>query len=511
MGKQHALDELKSRNGDRRRGGDDLRNEHRREKDDLRKNSSKEDEDHHHRNRDKCLTKRSSSHRRDDGSRRNDRRKDEDYKNRDDRHRSRLDDGTDDGRNSKDAQSSRSKSKSNDEKLDHRIEQRQDKDKLDKQRSRNKSRDDERRSRNDERRSRNDERRSRDERSRDGERRSRDGERRSRDDERSSRDDKYKLITASSSATKVKNFRNDQLDLSRSNDRCKSKEGDVKHRSGERRERNSKAKNPMNLNDEHSQANRDDNSPNRRLTNDEKTKFGDQIDFLSEGFNAELVLRLENSELCLPVPNAKIYNNLDEYAIKSFPSSKKSTVEQSELDLLRRQHEIKERMKGEIALLDLKRPRKDPNKSIPKTVLMLMEENESGLVNFLNKRLRIFIRRRRKSKHACEQYACLFGQLMFYDRHWNLILSDVSETVQFVNQADEKDAMMKETREDAPKSELNNDELSLSASLISSIDNRRLLIGKNLELKNAIRISIRERHFTKLFIRGDSIIYISKV
>ena len=240
---------------------------------------------------------------------------------------------------------------------------------------------------------------------------------------------------------------------------------------------------------------------------DEKGK-----DFLSNDFNAEIVLKLPDNEIELPAPNAKLFNNLDEYALKSFPSkkpSRSSSKLQTELDILRKQTEIKERLKEKIQSLDSKKNRR-LDRPLPKTISNFMNDNDLGLKNCLNKRVRIFLRRRRKSKHPCEQYACLFGQLMFFDRHWNLILSDVNETMQFVNE--ELNEELNETLNDklvVGDKQLSNESNSMSTSLISSIDNRRLIIGFNLE--NSIKISIRERHFTRLFIRGDNIIYISKV
>ena len=262
-----------------------------------------------------------------------------------------------------------------------------------------------------------------------------------------------------------------------------------------------------------------------------------ETDFLSAEFDAERVLQTPENALELPVPNAKIFNNLDEYALKSFPSkrpvasSTARAIEPTDLDILRRQHEIKERMRSQIEVLDSKQAKARARQV--KNVLSLMESDESGLRKFLNSRLRIFVRRRRKSKHPCERYACLFGQLMFFDKHWNLILSDVSETMQFVSQspadceAATVDAGSTETTsavcggkqvatspvddESRSNSKLcSRKTTGLSTSLISSIDNRRLVIGRN-ETEAPVRISIRERHFTRLFIRGDNIIYISKV
>ena len=284
---------------------------------------------------------------------------------------------------------------------------------------------------------------------------------------------------------------------------------------------------------------------NERRESTDKSNLCKQLDFLSSDFNPELVLRMPEDQVELPVACAKIFNNLDEYALKSFPSKKPSTAaagaKQTDLDILRRQHEIKERMKEQIEVLSSKKARNEARET--KTVLNLMESDESGLGKLLNKRLRIFVRRRRKSKHPCERYACLFGQLMFFDKHWNLILSDVSETMQFVNQSDcegehkevsagaeasSTDCNLSRTEaaneavrcdgeriapvvdEDGSNSKNKNETTGLSTSLISSLDNRRLLIGRN-ETETSVRISIRERHFTRLFIRGDNIIYISKV
>lgn len=263
-------------------------------------------------------------------------------------------------------------------------------------------------------------------------------------------------------------------------------------------------------------------------------KLCKQTDFLSNDFNPELVLQLPEDAVELPVPDAKIFNNLSEYALKSFPAKKPSTVsatksepaEQTDLDILRRQYEIKERMKSQIVVLDSKQARLQARQMEVKTVLSLMESDESGLGKFLNSRLRIFVRRRRKSKHPCERYACLFGQLMFFDKHWNLILSDVSETMQFVSEShteqtasgvaasgmtDEATKRCSDGNQDASSVDWKQKkETGLSTSLISSIDNRRLLIGRN-ESDSSVSVSIRERHFSRLFIRGDNIIYISKV
>lgn len=244
----------------------------------------------------------------------------------------------------------------------------------------------------------------------------------------------------------------------------------------------------------------------------DKTKKKEQLDFLSDEFDPLTALKSSSDQVRLPVPDAKVFNNLDEYALKSFPSKKSdqatSSGKQSDLDLLRRQNEIRERMKEKIVQLDAKKKPRKREDNQPRTILTPLSKsdgNRLSLEKFLNKRLRIFIRRRRKSKHGCEQYACVFGQLMFYDKHWNLILSDVNETMQYVDQVSDESLTNVEKNEDFLKNDF-----TLSTGLISSLDNRRLLINVNDEDKS-VNIAIRERHFKRLFVRGDNIIYISHV
>lgn len=159
-----------------------------------------------------------------------------------------------------------------------------------------------------------------------------------------------------------------------------------------------------------------------------------KLNFESECFNALQVLTVEEKLIKLPVEKAKLFQNLVEYENKSFP--KKSNI----LLKSEKKEETKEEVKkprempysGGYELPFVSKPRKEL-----KNVLTKMYDNDgpiSLLSKCLNKRIRVILRRRKLTIDNCDTFATLFGHLVAFDRHFNIILKDVQEFVKILNQ-----------------------------------------------------------------------------
>lgn len=181
------------------------------------------------------------------------------------------------------------------------------------------------------------------------------------------------------------------------------------------------------------------------------------FDFIGESFDAEAVLRNREKGLkCLPCPNAKTFNNLNEYSNKTF----KKTATGSQ----HREPEPQRKFTAEQVAACV-RPERVVREQ--KTVLNQMQ-TQSGPLQLLSRSIGLRIRiqiRRRKAGPPGSQFACLTGMLVAFDKHFNLILSDVDEVI-------------------------------------------RLMSHKETGVAQQC-IQQKERHVSRLFVRGDSVVIVS--
>lgn len=182
-----------------------------------------------------------------------------------------------------------------------------------------------------------------------------------------------------------------------------------------------------------------------------------RCDFTAETFDASIALHdRENGLKSLPCPNAKTFNNLDEYSNKTF---KKTPV------LNQRREPEPERKFTAEQVAACARPER-PEREV-KTVLTRMQ-SATGPLHLLTRSmgLRIMVRiRRRKAGPPGAQFACLTGLLVAFDKHFNLILRDVDEVIRLMSHKDQ---------------------------------------GVRQEC-----IHQKERHVNRLFVRGDSVVIVS--
>ena len=185
-----------------------------------------------------------------------------------------------------------------------------------------------------------------------------------------------------------------------------------------------------------------------------KSDVQDKLDFTGPLFDPVFALQNTKQALqSLPCKNAKTFNNLDEYHKKTFVRNvnnpKEEPVGEPERKFTQQQIDA------------CSKPSKFKWKDPPDIVSKMDKSTGplSLLKNCLGQRVRLSIRRRKFGPQLsqCEE---VFGQLVAFDRHLNLILLDVDRVI-------------------------------------------------NIKRKGGT-IEKRERHTNQLFLRGDNIIYVAK-
>ena len=154
------------------------------------------------------------------------------------------------------------------------------------------------------------------------------------------------------------------------------------------------------------------------------------VDFESESFDPNAALSSDDDSIKLPVPNAKIFNNLDEYFLKSFSQIKSLKPPKSPPKEIKRNFDrilIASGSQSSSASQSSLRRRELP------TILTRMKQSSgpmSILYKSLNNRINILIRRRKASPIFSGRFARLNGLLIAFDKHCNLVMSDVDEKYQ---------------------------------------------------------------------------------
>ncbi|RWS13035.1 U7 snRNA-associated Sm-like protein LSm11 [Dinothrombium tinctorium] len=184
------------------------------------------------------------------------------------------------------------------------------------------------------------------------------------------------------------------------------------------------------------------------MSDENERKSHDSLNFESEQFDALKALHAEDQQLMIPVPNAKVFNNLDEYSRKSFGNA--SIAVHSSQSSLKRESFRRLFTAEQMATVSTKTWKEPPN------VLSKMQQRIgplSLLTKCLNKRTKVLIRRRRRTENESERFFWLTALLIAFDKHFNLVLYDVDE-------------------------------------------------------KCESKCDLTERHFNKLFVRGDNVVLV---
>lgn len=167
----------------------------------------------------------------------------------------------------------------------------------------------------------------------------------------------------------------------------------------------------------------------------QKKPTGDPYDFVSESFDA--VLCLKNPRVALPklpYPNAKIFNNLDEYYKKTFKRSQSMTGKK--LSLAAPEYSMPDRkftaqQISECSLNKIKYNQSKKEFKEPKNVLTINSTGPQSLLSkCMGKRIRLMIRRRRGGP-LLSQFSWISCLLVSYDKHFNLIVFDSDEVIQY--------------------------------------------------------------------------------
>ncbi|XP_027198403.2 uncharacterized protein LOC113792687 [Dermatophagoides pteronyssinus] len=160
-----------------------------------------------------------------------------------------------------------------------------------------------------------------------------------------------------------------------------------------------------------------------------------EISLDQSDFDPELVL-FGDVSVKIPVSEAKIFNNLDEYYKSSF--QKKIAIQESKnqpkkpANLYERNVEFFYQKQDESTTTETTSRRNIRSRELT-DVIKKMEQSKKGPLSLLyqsmDKIIKILIRRRRKSCLLREEkFSWITGRLIAFDKHFNLVIEDAIET-----------------------------------------------------------------------------------
>ncbi|XP_053202930.1 U7 snRNA-associated Sm-like protein LSm11 [Panonychus citri] len=186
----------------------------------------------------------------------------------------------------------------------------------------------------------------------------------------------------------------------------------------------------------------------------------------SDQLDPRAVLIADIKTIKLPDPKAKTYNHLDEYEKKSGATQLGLIVTDSPMGLSANSPVAGGQGAGSVKIgvlptsdgdyesrfkIDVKKREEQLKKTLVpnlrfekrdgKSVLSLMNSDVTGPQSFLFKcigqQIKVVIRRRKIIFHHHQQIAQLFGSLIAFDKHYNLILSNVIEKVALIKSSED--------------------------------------------------------------------------
>lgn len=157
-----------------------------------------------------------------------------------------------------------------------------------------------------------------------------------------------------------------------------------------------------------------------------------KLDFESEDFDPQEALTVNAEAVKLPVPEAKVYNHLDEYEKNSF-ARKLEPARSSVRQKVKRATMPEESVREVQKTLRSVKPRREPRTVL--TIVKTMTGPMAFLRKCMNRRVRVVLRRRKINFHGCDRIANLYGHLVIFDKHGNLVLKNVEEKIKINNPA----------------------------------------------------------------------------
>ena len=150
----------------------------------------------------------------------------------------------------------------------------------------------------------------------------------------------------------------------------------------------------------------------------------EKLNFLSPQFDASVALTEASCTARLPCPNAKTFNNIDEYFNKTF---KKQPDDKSQITHDDNGVPVRKFTQEQIAsVVKPKVEWKDPGNVL--TLMKCQNGPMSVLQQCVGKRIRVLLRRR-KLGDSGNHFAWLSALLIAYDKHMNLVIYDVDEII----------------------------------------------------------------------------------
>lgn len=157
-----------------------------------------------------------------------------------------------------------------------------------------------------------------------------------------------------------------------------------------------------------------------------------ECDLESETFDAKTCLLEDEMRVIIPIPNARTFNNIDEYYSKTFSKIN------AEKQLPSNSCEKLEPFQRTLQIVESVSTHK---RRELQTVLTKMRQTNGPyflLYKSLNNRIKVLIRRRRKVQLFSGRFGWISGLLIAFDKHYNLAMTDVDETYSQINKNNQK-------------------------------------------------------------------------
>ncbi|XP_074599852.1 uncharacterized protein LOC141854168 [Brevipalpus obovatus] len=165
--------------------------------------------------------------------------------------------------------------------------------------------------------------------------------------------------------------------------------------------------------------------------------LAEKLNFTSDQFDPVEVLRADIGSITLPKPDAIAFNNLSEYEQKSFAKTTASNQPVSKA-----KQKVKPGSKSEETIKMIENTMVTvPVRKESKTVLTICRDIQGPLAflrGCMNKRIRVMLRRRKINFQGLHRFSNLYGYLIIFDKHGNLVMSHATERIKLTNPAEQE-------------------------------------------------------------------------
>lgn len=166
--------------------------------------------------------------------------------------------------------------------------------------------------------------------------------------------------------------------------------------------------------------------------------LAEKLDFTSNQFDPVEVLRADINSITLPKPDAIAFNNLSEYEKKSF--AKTTALNQP---VSKAKQKVKPGSKSEETIKMIENTMVTvPARKESKTVLTICQDIQGPMAflrKCMNKKIRVMLRRRKINFQGLHRFSNLYGRLIIFDKHGNLVLSHATERIKLTNPTEKED------------------------------------------------------------------------